>query len=147
MNEERFKSLIEAYGANPDRWPQPERDAALKFAQSSPQAQRALDEAALFDRMLDAADTAPVTRDLEARILAKFPERKAALRTAWLDALIPARAWAQAAVLAASLGLGLLAGAALPGIIGLGDAPLADPALIAFSDVGGDLWDDLGDGS
>lgn len=76
MKAERFQAIVEAYGADPARWPEAERDAALAFAdQAGDVAQavlaeaRALDaglaghaaplpDAAAFDRALKGAGTA-----------------------------------------------------------------------------------------
>ena len=36
MTEERFIQIVEAYGANPARWPETERAAAMAFADAYP---------------------------------------------------------------------------------------------------------------
>ncbi|MDZ4866076.1 MAG: hypothetical protein SGI91_02035 [Alphaproteobacteria bacterium] len=139
MNIQRFKTLVEAYGANPARWPEAERVAALLFAEQSAEARDMLQEAAAFDRLLDTAETHPATRTLEDRILATFPERTAKQRAPWFT-----MRWIPAAAVACSLALGLAVGAALPGLAGVNDTAV-DPALIALS--GGDAdWADMGDG-
>jgi len=139
MNIERFRTLVEAYGANPARWPEAERVAALLFAEQSPEARDALQEAAAFDSLLDMAETQAATRALEDRILARFAERPAERRTSWLTLR-----WIPAAAVACSLALGLAVGAALPGLAGVNDNAI-DPALIALS--GGEAdWADMGDG-
>lgn len=144
MNIERFKTLTEAYGANPARWPEAERVAALLFAEQSAEARAVLQEALDFDRLLDGAETQPVTRALEDRILAAFPERKQTPARWFATFAVPAR-WLPAAAVAGSLVLGLLVGAALPGLVGVNDAASIDPALIALG--GGDEpWNDMGDG-
>jgi hypothetical protein len=142
MTIERFKGLVEAYGANPARWPEAERAVAEAFANATPEAQRLLAEAAALDHVLAAAPTAPVTRELEMRVLDSFSSRKT--RRAWLPDLMP---WTQAAALAASLVLGMFAGSALPAIAGIGETSSAtEPAMMAFGDFGGELLDDGGDG-
>lgn len=139
MKIERFKTLIETYGANPARWPEAERVAALLFAEQSAEARDALQEAAAFDRLLDTGETEPATRALEDRILATFPERTVRGRAPWLTLR-----WIPAGAVACSLALGLAVGAALPGLAGVSDATV-DPALIALS--GGDAdWADMDDG-
>lgn len=141
MNIERFRTLVEAYGADPARWPDAERVAAQRFAEQSAEARDALHEAAAFDRLLDTADTQPATRALEDRILATFPERTVSERAPWFTLR-----WIPAAAVACSLVLGLAVGAALPGLAGVSDAAAVDPALIALS--GGDAdWADMGDGT
>lgn len=146
MNIERFKILVEAYGALPAHWPEAERKAAMAFVEASPEARRLLEEAAALDRLLDAADTAPASRALEERILATFPGRAPSWRRSFVLAAFPAR-WLPGAALACSLLLGLLVGAVLPSAAGIGEGVQADPALIALAGDESDFWSDLGDGS
>lgn len=150
MNIERFKTLTEAYGANPARWPEAERVAALLFAEQSAEARAVLQEALDFDRLLDGAETQPVTRALEDRILAAFPERKQTPARWFATFAVPARwlpaRWLPAAAVAGSLVLGLLVGAALPGLVGVNDAASIDPALIALGGGDDEPWTDMGDG-
>jgi hypothetical protein len=139
MNIQRFKALVEAYGANPARWPEAERVAALLFTEQSGEARDMLREATAFDRLLDTAESQATTRTLEDRILATFPAKVVKPRTHWF-----VQHWIPAAAVACSLALGLAVGAALPGLAGVNDTA-ADPALIALS--GGDAdWADMGDG-
>ena len=35
MKAERFQAIVEAYGADPARWPEAERDAALVYAEQA----------------------------------------------------------------------------------------------------------------
>jgi hypothetical protein len=79
MNETRLLELIDAYGADPERWPAGERPAALALLARSAAARTALAEASALDHLLDAAP-APVapTADLAARVLARAP--RAAVR-------------------------------------------------------------------
>lgn len=148
MNLERIKSLAEAYGANPARWPAAERADAEAFLAAEPEARRWLEEAAAIDRLLDAAETQKVTRALEDRILAHLPEPHVARAGlfAKLSDLLPG-SWAPASALACSLVLGLAVGATLPGIVGLADPQASDPALLALGDFDADVWGDLGDGT
>jgi hypothetical protein len=139
MNIERFRILVEAYGANPARWPEAERVAALLFAEQSAEARDALQEAAAFDTLLDMAETQAASRALEDRILTTFAERPAVQRAPWFTLR-----WIPAAAVACSLALGLAVGAALPGLAGVSENAV-DPALIALS--GGEAdWADMGDG-
>ncbi len=139
MTLERFKALIEAYGADAKRWPEAEREAAQAFAESSAEAHRLLAGARAIDRFLDGADTAAATRALEDRIMAGFPARGGSARGS-------SGRWIPAAAIAASLALGLVTGAALPGIAGIKAQDAKDPALLALSDIENDLWDDIEDG-
>jgi hypothetical protein len=75
MNETRLLELIDAYGADPERWPAGDRAAALALLARSAAARTALAEASELDRLLDAAP-APVapTPVLAARVLARAPQ-------------------------------------------------------------------------
>jgi hypothetical protein len=147
MNIERFKILVEAYGADPSRWPEAERKAGLALAETSPEARRLLAEAAALDRLLDTAETVPVTRALEERILATFTERPRSFAR-WVGVLtarpLP---WLPGAAIAASLALGLAVGAALPSAAGIGDGAAVDPALVALGGGDADLWNEWGEDS
>ena len=62
MKLSRFSAILDAYGAEPERWPERERADALELARSSVAAARALAQA----RILDAALRSAETFDLEA---------------------------------------------------------------------------------
>ncbi|MCE9523401.1 MAG: hypothetical protein K8S25_13340 [Alphaproteobacteria bacterium] len=150
MTNERFEALLDAYGADPRHWPDAERDAALVFAKSSAAAQRRLEEAAVLDRLIDQADTAPVTPELQEKILATFAQaHRGGSLSATFARLLPGRAaWVPATALAASLALGLGVGTFLPALAGIGEVPSADAALMAFGDVDAGMpWDDAEEGS
>ncbi|MDP3295172.1 MAG: sigma factor [Nevskia sp.] len=57
MNLERFAVIVDAYGADPRRWPAAERDAAQTFVASDAQAAVLLTEALALDASLDALPT------------------------------------------------------------------------------------------
>ncbi len=139
MTLERFQALLDAYGGDPKRWPEGERQAAQLFAESTAEARRLLGEARALDRFLDGAETAPATRALEDRILAGFPARGGSAPSS-------SGRWIPAAAVAASLALGLITGAALPGIAGIKAQDAKDPALVALGDIENDLWGDLEEG-
>ena len=48
----RFSAILEAYGADPNRWPSGEREDALALTKSSVPAARALAEARILDSVL-----------------------------------------------------------------------------------------------
>lgn len=73
MDRERFEQLLDAYGADPRRWPDSERAAAEAFAAQSAEAESALREAAALDAVLNQARAVPDTSALAARILAQAP--------------------------------------------------------------------------
>lgn len=105
---ERFRALLDAYGARPELWPAEERPAALALRDVSPEAR------ALFDAeiALDAEFAGVVDPELDPSFLRRLnevplraPQKRAwfSLRGLWL----PAASWAFAAVL--GLGFGLTA--------------------------------------
>lgn len=102
MTPERFHQIVEAYGADPRRWPQLERAAAQGWADAHrAQADAYLAEAAELDTWLAADHVAPPDAALQQRIIGSAPRRRpAAQRRAWW--------WSGAAV----AGVGLLGGAA-----------------------------------
>jgi len=144
MTYERFKLLVEAYGANAARWPAGERAAALAFAETSGEARALLDEAAALDRLFDQADTAPVTHELQTRILAALP--LANRSSWWLAALAPRAQWIPAAAFAISLALGIGVGSLIPAFAGL-DESQADAALVALGEIDGEEFGEMGGGS
>ena len=77
LTEERFRAIVEAYGAEPERWPASERASAAIFARDHADfAQPLMDEARGLDQWLDAAsatDTAWL-EDAHARAVAGFVE-------------------------------------------------------------------------
>ena len=53
MTLDRFRQLIDAYGAESGRWPEQDRDLAVDFLTSSPEAQTLLEEVSALDSALD----------------------------------------------------------------------------------------------
>jgi hypothetical protein len=64
MNEVRFQEMLAAYGADPRRWPEGERVAAMAFSQSAGAAPLMREAEALDALLADYA--APARNDLEA---------------------------------------------------------------------------------
>jgi hypothetical protein len=79
MDRERFEQLLEAYGADPRRWPADERAAAEAFAAQNADAANALREARALDAALDQGRAVPDTTGLAARILAHAPKPQGAV--------------------------------------------------------------------
>jgi hypothetical protein len=73
MTTERFAALLDAYGADPARWPEAERADARALLERSPQARVRRDAAAALDVLLDRAATAEPSPALAERILAQAP--------------------------------------------------------------------------
>ena len=53
MKPRRFRKLLSSYGANPERWPEDERAAAVALLATSSEARALRDRAETLDRMLD----------------------------------------------------------------------------------------------
>ena len=79
MDLKRLHTLLDAYGADPGRWPAAERVPALALVERSPEARRARDAAAALDRVLDLAPDVEPSLDLGARVLANVPRRPSRL--------------------------------------------------------------------
>lgn len=92
MNLERFTTLIEAYGSDPRRWPDAERQAAQSLLAASAEAQQLMRQAASFDALLSVP---PVEIEpgaaLKARVLAQVAPRPV-LTTTWRSQIAEALA-------------------------------------------------------
>ncbi len=127
---DRFRTLLDAYGATADRWPEVEREAALALVARSAEARTMMDDARKLDDLLDSLPVADPSPELAGRILAAAPVAAPQLpphrRSSWFrrsfGTLWPELpTWRPAAALAASLACGLVTGAFLPAEeIGLG---------------------------
>jgi hypothetical protein len=100
----RFEALLDAYGAEPRRWPEDRRAWAEALLARSPAAVSARDEAARLDLLLDAADTEGASAALMGRVLAAAPAPRRPLRLRLREILKPAIGLAFAAVLGLALG-------------------------------------------
>lgn len=82
MTLERFRRIVEAYGADPGRWPADERGAAQAFAAAHPALCRpVLDEAVVLDSWLAEDRVEPAGAPLAARLVASAPASRAARRS------------------------------------------------------------------
>lgn len=70
MNAARFAALLDAYGADPRRWPAEERAAALAFAADDPAAPAMLAAAADLDGLIEMAPPQPADAALRDAIIA-----------------------------------------------------------------------------
>lgn len=104
MDRARFETLIAAYGATPNRWPEEERAAAEAFATADPHAAALLSEADRIDVLLFAHRVAAPSAALRARVIERAPRRRP-----WLGR---ARLWWTALALALTGAGGALAGSA-----------------------------------
>lgn len=69
LSTERLAALLDAYGADPGRWPADERAAAEALLAASPAARARRDEAARLDALLDLVPAPAPTADLADRIV------------------------------------------------------------------------------
>ena len=110
MRPERFAAILEAYGAEPRRWPADERQSALEYLMTSQEARRLREDAARLDGLLGAVPPVRPSAGLRERILADAPVRASAGQTRIVTG-----------ALAASLLLGFIAGATLQAPAGAGE--------------------------
>jgi hypothetical protein len=145
MSLERFEALVDAYGAQSDRWPDEERSSALALLSDSAPAQQALHGATALDDLLDnLLDDAPVEEPsaaLRRQILAAAPERQ----PTWLERLDRLSEqlwpftprWQPATGLAAAAAFGIVVGPMVPDT-----AAASEPVDVAELAFGGDAeWD------
>jgi hypothetical protein len=126
----RFEALLDAYGAEPRRWPADRRAASESLLARSPEAQALHAAARRLDGLLDAAAVEPAPAHLIGRVLAAAP-KPAAARGGWIAGLFkPAAGIALAAVL--GLGLG---GVISPFGAANGDVADAESITLAIGDV------------
>lgn len=158
MTLEEFASLAEAWGGDIARWPGDRRIAARRLLVASPEARRALAEAAALDRLLaipDAASAMPADAALVDRIVAaahrtpravprSAPQTVSTPVVARLAAVPPALAVPAPTLRRASTfgrveiggGAALLAASMVLGIF-VGGSRLADGALPALEELTG----------
>jgi hypothetical protein len=126
ISRARFQELLDAYGADPSRWPEPERAPAHALLASDADAQRALHEAAMFDKLLDEGSVALDPSAALRRAVAEIPLRAPpVVAPPWLLASFVRSALAAALVLA----LGVIAGAATAA-----DEPAAETSVATSGD-------------
>ena len=102
MTPERFRTIVDAYGADPRRWPDEDRAAAQAWADlHRGEADTLLAESAGLDAWLTSHTVAPPERACVERIVATAPARRPARHRGWL--------WWQGAAFA---GIGLVGGLA-----------------------------------
>jgi len=122
----RFRQIVEAYGGEPSRWPEAERESALALLEGSAEARAARDDAGRLDALLDRAPRQAPSAALIGAVMAARPRSGSRWRS--LFVIVPG--WQPVAVLmlAAVLGLGLGATGTL--IPADGEAVLVDVALL-----------------
>ena len=131
MSEERFKSLVEAYGGDPARWPLGEREAALRVLHSNATARAGAEEARRLDVKLGAASAVQVPDALTDRLLADFARASRRWRTRRFVASLADAVWPGAPLWQPAVALGLALA------IGIGIAALAPLDLRSYDDPSG----------
>lgn len=76
MTLQRLQQLLDAYGANTERWPSEERAAASALLAHSAEARAQQDEASRLDALLDLTPSVHPSIELVARILAAAPTER-----------------------------------------------------------------------
>lgn len=114
MTLKQFKHLLDAYGADVQRWPAGERRAARALLARDPAARAAQQDAAEIDRWLEAYDP-PSEAGAAARVtaqLARLPAQSGDWRSALAEFWWELRALPRVPAVVAMLLLGFLAGMA-----------------------------------
>ena len=125
----RFEALLDAYGAEPRRWPADRRAAAEALLARSAEAQALHAAAARLDSLIDTAAVESAPAHLVGRVIAAAPQPRA--RGGWFGGwLKPAGGLAIAAVLGLALG-----GFVSPFDAGSGELADADSVALAIGDV------------
>ena len=141
MGLDRFRELLDAYGAEPARWPANERGLAEMLLTQNTQAARLRRQAAAVDALLDRATLAPPVIDAErliASITAEPQPMAEPKRTADIVTLRPVRRpapgafWLKVASLAAAAVIGFLVGVSQ--LTGLG-APTTTTSGLELADI------------
>ena len=111
MDLDRFTTILDAYGAAPERWPADERVDAEQLLNASPEARSLRDRAASLDRGLDRIATpvvSAVLADAIARRALATPQERGFTLTGWLSEMLGGPPlWPQLAGFAAALVVGL----------------------------------------
>ncbi|MGQ0663552.1 MAG: hypothetical protein ACT4P2_08190 [Pseudomonadota bacterium] len=118
MNLDRFQALLDAYGADPARWPGGERQAALSLVRESAACRQRLAAALALDRLLDdpalarAAERARPALEAGAlaRAIAATPHRRGGSLAAAAPGWRIAVGWPNFAGLAAAAAAGFIVG-------------------------------------
>jgi len=132
VTHDRVLALIAAYGGDPARWPEAEREAAVALMSGDPALAHAAEDARTLDLTLDTLATPHPDPALRVA-LKEIPERGIGLMdliTGWVGV------WRPAAGLAAAAVLGIVIGVANPGL----PVPGLETAIVAQD--GGDTETD-----
>ena len=129
MDLARLREILDAFGAEPRRWPTAERAAVEALIANSPEAASLHEDAAALDMLMDLSAPPDPSPELMARILA---DRESA---GWRAALWPfGPVWQPVSAMAFAAVLGIAIGAAAPDIVipDFGDSAIAEVESLAF---------------
>jgi len=126
----QLQALLDAYGAEPRRWPAARREPAEALLARSPEARALQAAAARLDGLIDTAGVEPAPAHLVGRVIAAAPQPRAQGGRWFAGLLKPAAGLAFAAVLGVALG-----GVVSPFGAGSGELADADSATYAIADV------------
>ena len=148
MALERFETLIDAYGADADLWPDDERDSALALLEQSDRAQRLVAEAAELDEILNQAPAVEPSAALRQRVLDAAPDRRRSWLErldSWTTSLWPfSPRWQPALALGAAAAFGIVIGASSPeGELVSDPMEVAELAFDIDYDADADEWSEL----
>lgn len=127
MSPKRFQEILDAYGADPQRWPEPDRAAATALLSNSLPARRVHRDALRLDQMLHTPALPAIgTTDIDLIVARSVGLTQLPPRHGWLDHLAarigelfdldlrPSALWPHAAGLAAVIVLGFALGISEP---------------------------------
>ena len=126
----RFEALLDAYGAEPRRWPADRRAAADALLARSAEARALQAAAARLDALIDTAAIEPAPAHLMGRVIAAAPRARAPRKGWFAGWLKPSAGLAFAAVLGLALG-----GVVSPFGAGNGELADADSVTLAIGDL------------
>ncbi|MEE9300677.1 MAG: hypothetical protein V3V17_06080 [Alphaproteobacteria bacterium] len=110
MKIKEFRKILDAYGADPDRWPEAVRAQARALLEQSMPARRLQEETRALDTLLDRS-TLPSRERLDSAALAEsITSRGPAIRQAGRNGRAISLGWPNFAVLAAAAAAGFLIG-------------------------------------
>ena len=112
LSLERAATLLDAYGALPDRWPEPEREAMLALLAQSPELRAHRDAAASLDSLLNLWDPQPQVHPFSMpESLPPQRSREQHWRATFLDDLLnPLAGWQRLAFAATPIMIGFFWG-------------------------------------
>lgn len=129
MDLARLTEILDAYGADPRRWPAAERAGAEALIAGSTEAAALSRDVAALDTLLDLSAAPSPSPELLARVLAGREP------SGWLAALWPfGPAWQPVSAMVAAAVLGIVIGGAAPDFIipDYGDSAIAEVESLAF---------------